>query len=61
MLGGPADEQTVTVEVDEDGAPPADLVAVVVEDDAPRLAGTYHLEPVAGGAGPPWLYVFTDR
>jgi hypothetical protein len=61
LLGGPADEQTVTVEVDEDGVPPTDLVALVVEDDTPRANGIYHLEPVAGGYGPPWLYVFVDR
>jgi hypothetical protein len=61
LLGGPGDEQTVTVEVDEDGVPPSDLVAFVVEDDAPRVTGVYHLEPAAGGSGPPWLYVFVDR
>jgi hypothetical protein len=61
MLGGPGDEQILTVEVDEDGMPPEDLVAFVVEDDAPRVGGTYHLEPAGGGYGPPWLYVFTDR
>lgn len=61
MLGGPGDEQTVTVEVDASGAPPQELVAFVVEDDVPRVQGTYHLEPVAGGTGPPWMYVYMDR
>jgi hypothetical protein len=61
MLGGPGDEQTVTVEVDEEGMPPQNLVAFVIEDDTPRVDGLYHLEPVAGGTGPPWLYIFVDR
>lgn len=60
-LGGPGDEQTATVEVDEDGLPPADLVAFVIEDDVPRVNGVYRLEPVTDDSGPSWLYVFVDR
>jgi hypothetical protein len=61
MLGGPGDEKTVTVEIDEEGMLPQNLVAFVMEDDTPPVDGLSHLEPVAGGAGPPWLYVFVDR
>jgi hypothetical protein len=41
--------------------PPQNLVAFVTEGDTPRVDGLYHLEPVAGGTGPPWLYIFVDR
>lgn len=61
LVGGPGDGQSITVPVDEDGMPPAYAVAFVLRDDSPRVEGTYTLEPVAGGIGPPWLYQYSGE
>jgi len=61
MLGGPGDEQSVTVDLDEDGLPPPVVAAFVLTDGPPRIEGSYALEPQAGAPGPPWVYVWANR
>jgi hypothetical protein len=61
MLGGPGDEQALTVDLDDYGAPPSPVAAFVIEDSHPRIEGSYVLEPQAGAPGPPWVYVWVDR
>jgi hypothetical protein len=61
MLGGPGDEQSVAVDLDDEGLPPQVVAAFVLADGASRLEGSYALEPQAGAPGPPWVYVWVNR
>jgi hypothetical protein len=61
LVGGPGDEQSLTVDLDEDGFPPPVVAAFVLANGSSRIEGSYALEPQAGGPGPPWVYVWVNR
>jgi hypothetical protein len=60
-LGGPGDEQSLTVGLDYDGFPPQVVAAFVLANGSPRMDGSYALEPQAGAPGSLWVYVWIDR
>lgn len=57
----PGDEQALTVQVDDDRFPQRTPTRSSSNPAGSRIAGRDRMEPVAGGTGPPWPYVYVDQ